>query len=86
LLQLKKGNLSVTHTICSECKITYHAGKSLWVRRKVEGKWEGQALDGWMDGVKRDAGRMGIRNWRTKTMGREGWRLMIESFKPLHGL
>ena len=32
-----------------ECKITYNAGKSLWVRWKEEGKWEGQALDGWME-------------------------------------
>ena len=40
----------------------------------------------WMDGVKRDAGRLGIRNWRTKAMDRDGWRLMIESVKTLHGL
>jgi len=26
----------------------------------------------WMDGVKRDAGRLGIRNWRTKAMDRDG--------------
>ena len=32
------------------------------------------------------AGRVGIRNWRTKAMDREGWRLMIESVKTLHGL
>jgi hypothetical protein len=40
----------------------------------------------WMDGVKRDAERLGIRNWRTKAMDRDGWRLMIESAKTLHGL
>jgi len=40
----------------------------------------------WMDGVKRDTGRLGIRNWRTKAMDRDGWRLMIESVKTLHWL
>jgi hypothetical protein len=40
----------------------------------------------WMDGVKRDAERLGIRNWRTKAMDRDGWSLVIESAKTLHGL
>jgi len=40
----------------------------------------------WMDGVKRDARWLGIRNWRTTAMDRDGWRLMIESVKTLHGL
>ena len=39
-----------------------------------------------MDGVKRDAERLGIRNWRTKAMDRDGWGLMIESVKTLLGL
>jgi hypothetical protein len=39
-----------------------------------------------MDGVKRDAERLGIRNWRTKAMHGEGWRLVIESAQTLHGL
>jgi hypothetical protein len=26
-----------------------------------------------MDGVKRDGERLGIRNWRTKAMDRDGW-------------
>jgi hypothetical protein len=29
-----------------------------------------------MDGVKRDAERLGIRNWRTKAKDRDGWRLV----------
>jgi hypothetical protein len=39
-----------------------------------------------MDGVKRDAERLGIRNWRTKAMDSEGWRLMIDSVKTLPGM
>jgi hypothetical protein len=39
----------------------------------------------WMDGVTRDAEWLGIRNWRTKAMDRDGWRLVIESAKTLHG-
>jgi hypothetical protein len=39
-----------------------------------------------MDGVKRDAERLGIRNWRTKAMDRDGWRLVIELAKTMHGL
>jgi hypothetical protein len=40
----------------------------------------------WTDGVKRDAERLGVRNWRTKAMDRERWRLVIEAVKTLHGL
>jgi len=40
----------------------------------------------WMDAVKRDAGKLGIRNCRTKAMDRDGWRIMIESVKTLHVL
>ena len=50
-------------------------------RRKV-----GRPSLRWMDGVRRDAERMGIRNWRTKAMERDGRRLVIESVKNLHGL
>jgi hypothetical protein len=39
----------------------------------------------WMDGVKGDAERLGIRNWRTKAMDRDGWRLVIELAKTLRG-
>ena len=40
----------------------------------------------WMDGVKKDAERLGVGNWRTKTRGRDGWRCFLESAKTLHGL
>jgi hypothetical protein len=39
-----------------------------------------------MDGVKRDAEMLGIRNWETKAIDRDGWRFVIESAKTLHGL
>jgi hypothetical protein len=39
-----------------------------------------------MDEVMRDAERLGIRNWRTKARDRDGWRLILESAKTLHGL
>jgi hypothetical protein len=35
---------------------------------------------------KKDAERLGIRNWRTKAMDRDGWSLVIESAKTLHWL
>ena len=40
----------------------------------------------WMDGVMRDAEKLGIRNWRTKTRDRDGWMRLLESAKTLHGL
>jgi len=40
----------------------------------------------WMDGVMRDAERLGVRNWRIKTKDRDGWRQLLESAKTLHGL
>ena len=40
----------------------------------------------WMDGAMRDAGRLGVRNWRIKTRDRDGWRRLLESAKTLHGL
>jgi hypothetical protein len=40
----------------------------------------------WMGGVKRDAERLRIRNWRTKAMDRDSWRLVIDSAKTLCGL
>ena len=39
-----------------------------------------------MDGVTRDAERLGIRNWRIKARDRDGWRRFLESAKTLHGL
>jgi hypothetical protein len=40
----------------------------------------------WMDGVMRDAERLGVRNWRSNTKDRDGWRRLLESAKTLHGL
>jgi len=40
----------------------------------------------WMDGVMRDAERLGVRNWRIKAKDRDGWRRLLESDKTLHGL
>jgi hypothetical protein len=40
----------------------------------------------WMDGVMRDAERLGVRNWRSKAKDRVGWRPLLESAKTLHGL
>ena len=40
----------------------------------------------WMDGVTRDAERLGVRNWRIKAMDRDGWRQFLELAKTLHGL
>jgi hypothetical protein len=41
-------------------------------------------MDGWSE--EGYAERLGSRNWRTKAMDRDGWRLVIESAKTLHGL
>jgi hypothetical protein len=40
----------------------------------------------WMDGVMRDAERLGVGNWRIKVRDRDGWRRLLESAKTLHGL
>jgi hypothetical protein len=40
----------------------------------------------WMDGVMKDAEKLGIRNWRTMARDRDGWRRLLESAKTLHGL
>jgi hypothetical protein len=40
----------------------------------------------WLDGVMRDAERLGVRNWKSKAKDRYGWRLLLESAKTLHGL
>jgi hypothetical protein len=39
-----------------------------------------------MDGVTRDAERLGVRNGRSKAKDRVGWRRLLESAKTLHGL
>jgi hypothetical protein len=38
-----------------------------------------------MDGVMRDADRLGVRNWKSKFKDRDGWRRLLESAKTLHG-
>jgi hypothetical protein len=40
----------------------------------------------WMDGVMRDAERLGVRNWKSKVKDRDGWRRLLESAKTLHVL
>ena len=40
----------------------------------------------WLDGVMRDAERLGVRNWKSKAKDRDGWRRLLESAKTLHGL
>jgi hypothetical protein len=39
-----------------------------------------------MDGVMRDAERLGVRNWRIKARDIDGWRRLLESAKTRHGL
>ena len=39
-----------------------------------------------MDGVMRDAERLGVRNWRIEAKDRGGWRRLLESAKTLHEL
>jgi hypothetical protein len=40
----------------------------------------------WMDGVMRDAERLGVRNWWNNARDRDGWRRLLESARTLHGL
>jgi hypothetical protein len=40
----------------------------------------------WMDGVMKDAEKLGVRNWRNMASDRDGWRRLLESAKTLHGL
>jgi len=40
----------------------------------------------WIDGVKKDAEKLGIRNWRTRARDRDDWRGLRESAKTLYGL
>jgi hypothetical protein len=54
---------------------------------KPEGRKRAERLNlRWVDGVMRDAERLGIRNWRIKARVRDGWRRILESVKALHGL
>ena len=70
------------------CNIFY---SEMCVRMLTSDKPEGRRRAGrpnlrWMDGVMRDAEKLGIRNWRTKPRDRDGWRRLLESAKTLHGL
>jgi len=40
----------------------------------------------WMDGVMRDAEKLGVRSWRIKAKDRYSWRRLLELVKSLHGL
>jgi len=40
----------------------------------------------WMDGVMRDAEKLGVKNWRFKAKERNSRRQLLESAKTLHGL
>jgi hypothetical protein len=53
---------------------------------KPEGRRVGRPYLRWMDGVMRDAERLGVRNWRIKAKDRDGWRRLLESAKILQGL
>jgi hypothetical protein len=55
--------------ILYERKVIYHVRKSPWISRRVESEWK----DGWMDGLMRDAERLGVRNWRSKAKDRDSW-------------
>jgi hypothetical protein len=39
-----------------------------------------------MDGVMRDAERLGFRNWKIKAKDRDGWTRLLKSAKTMHGL
>ena len=40
----------------------------------------------WMDGMTRNAEKMGVRNWWIRARDRDGWRRLLESAKTLHEL
>jgi hypothetical protein len=53
---------------------------------KPEGRrWAGRPNLRWIDGVTKDAEKLGIRNWRTRTRDRDGWRRLLEVAKPCMG-
>jgi len=52
---------------------------------KPEGRRRaGRANLRWIDGVMKDAEKLGVRNWRARD--RDDWRRLLESAKTLHGL
>jgi len=40
----------------------------------------------WIDGVTKEAEKLGVRNWRARDRDRDDWRRLLESAKTLHGL
>ena len=40
----------------------------------------------WIDGVMKDAEKLGVRNWRVRARDRDDWRRLLQSAKTLHGL
>ena len=36
---------------------------------------------GWMDGVMRDAEKLGVRNWNSKAKDRDGWRRLLNTLR-----
>jgi len=40
----------------------------------------------WIDGVTKDAEKLGVRNWRARARDRDDWRRLLKLAKTLHGL
>jgi len=40
----------------------------------------------WIDGVTKDAEKLGVRKWRARDRDRDDWRRLLESAKTLRGL
>jgi hypothetical protein len=54
---------------------------------KLEGRRQvGRPNLRWMDGLMRDAEKLGVRNLKSKAKDRGGWRRLLESAKTIHGL
>jgi hypothetical protein len=54
---------------------------------KPEGRRrEGRPNLRWIDGVTKDAEKLGVRNWRASARDRDDWRRLLDSAKTLHGL
>jgi hypothetical protein len=57
------------------------------VNRKPDGRRRvGRPILRWMEGVKKNAERFGVRNLRIKARDRDVLRRLLESAKTLHGL
>jgi len=54
---------------------------------KPEGRrWAGRPNLRWIDGVMKDAEKVGVRNWRARARDRDDWRRLLESAKTLRGM